>query len=526
VLAISVPAHAQTQVSQAQAEAAMAQLGLDRSQRDGISFSRSRFSDGVYVFSDVVFHNPEPDAPVAISGGKGEAPDTEPFQGADLHVEQLSFMAPRLDASGDLLIDGIVLEGALMEGTQADVEMRLDRVELLGPNPALSRLVGLSFILTDEEMDNEEVELGEDPFDSFRVTGLRLSDPTGSNGDVDALDMRLADFRLEHDAQAGLGLFSLNGFELSAVAEEGPVEVSLREVRISGANTETFGDWMEAAQLDDPEPFLNSYFNTLFLDPARIFAEMAIHDIRIEAPGISMGLNALTADNVRDGELVRSVAVLDNLHITPDTSVAEGQEIAASLAMLGYDSLNLHGRFTSVYDPANGRVSTDGDNYYELDDGFRLSFTSDVSGYDALAAIMSTLTEVDTENPEVAEQVGIDLLSSLFIHGASITIEDLSMLERVSGMMAQQQGLTTEQARAQIGGMAALVTLGLASSFEQEFLADLNGALSGFVREGGALTIALAPDVPRSIAEMMTPEDKSGLYSTETMGLSVEHNPR
>ena len=517
VLALSCTAlsEAQTRVSRADADAAIAAMGLDRSEADEISFEGARFSRGDYVFTNVVFHMPD-DADV--SGKAGEGDFNVDFDGEELHVAEMRFASPRIGSDGRVLFDAFVLSGMSAEGDDGE-SFTIENIEIMAPSAEFSAMIADGFANLGEG-DDEDVELGDDPFDRVAVTGLLVRDTSDDDTTVS-----MASMVLEHDDAAGLARFSMNDLLIDANDDGSPVRISLGEIRLEGLSTETTDEWFTAIEADDMPGFMQSYMHAATVNPASIFSQFVLRDFSFAGEGLDLSLAAITANNVERGDEVHSSANIDRLHFSADPSHANGAQIAGGLMMLGYSELNLNAVANTVYEPENGRTYTRGDNYYEVEDAFRIDFSQDIEGYDEysrqLAAIAAEAAETGNE---MSEEATMQALAALQVNEFSVRITDQSILDRAFGAMASQQGIAPEQARAQA---SALVLLGAASAgpiVPAPLMTELTSAVSGFLNNGGSVTVEMRPTSPTSIGDMMMLVEQEQ-PDIDRLGISVSAEP-
>ena len=90
--------------------------------------------------------------------------------------------------------------------------------------------------------------------------------------------------------------------------------------------------------------------------------------------------------------------------------------------------------------------------------------------------------------------------------------------------MASQQGIAPEQARAQA---SALVLLGAASAgplVPAPLMTELTTAVSGFLNNGGSVTVGMRPTSPTTVGDMMkiVEQDEPDI---DRLGISVSADP-
>ncbi len=519
-LAISTAAGAQTTVTEDQAMAAMASISMDRSRADVLTFDSAIFQDGSVVLSNVVIH--APDEPVeSIDLVKGKPVEADPFTGADSLITEMRFEAPRLDAEGNFLFDSLTMSGLNQTSPDGEASFDLRTLSIDAPSADLAYLISHGFREPDTDIDPEWLENSELMLGGFGMYGMRV---TGDDEAVSDIDFAIESIVFSYDEANAMGHFRLEDLVLSGVdSESGPIAMSMREIRIEGVGGEVVGEWADAMTREDVQGFMQSYMETVTLRPADLFRELSISDIQLASSGVEMGLGELAVINEPVGQLIRSTGGIDALRIAPDMSAPDGAVMAASLGQMGYEELSLSARFNTVYDVESGRVYTEGENYYRLEDGFRIDFSSDISGYDRFAETMARSAVVDENDAAATEALGRDILSALTIHEIAFTLTDESFLDRIVSNMSAQQGMPAEQVRAQLSGMAGIMTMGLSQSLGPDLAMDANRSLMNFIQQGGSLTLRVAPEQAASIGELLLSDTGSGAPDFQALGLSFSH---
>ena len=518
VLAVSFSAltEAQTRVSRSDAQAAIAAMGLDTSDANEISFDRGRFSGGDYVFTNVVFHIDDDEDGEA--GKDGEDDFNVSFDGEELHVDEMRFSAPRIASDGRVMFDAFSMSGMSASGDDGE-GMSIDLIEIVGPNAEFAAMIAEGFANLGEGND-EGIELGDDPFDRVALRGLRVVDESD-----DMTTVSLGSMVLEADDRSNTARFEMNDLLVDSQDGNEPVHVSLGEIRVEGISTDTTDEWFTALENDNMPAFMNSYMNAATVNPAAIFSEFVLSDFALNAGGIDLSLASMTAENVERRGDVHSSATVERLHFSADAEHENGAQIAAGLMMLGYSELNMHAVTNTVYQPERGRAYTDGDNYYVVEDAFRIDFSQDVEGYNEYTALMAEMVaEAAEHGDDASEDAAMAAMSALQVNEFSLSITDQSILDRAFGAMASQQGIAPEQARAQA---SALVLLGAASAgplVPAPLMTELTTAVSGFLNNGGSVTVGMRPTSPTTVGDMMmiVEQDEPDI---DRLGISVSADP-
>ncbi len=503
VIVYMLPAGSVEAQSRAAAEAAMTRMGLDGS-HESISYESVDYRSGRYSLNDVTFSNF----------------DDETVDSTDeVHADRMTFEALRLDANGEVLFDGLSLEGISGTDNEDGTVIRLDRISLDGPNAALTTDFGRA--VAGETDEDYEPAWNTYEFEGFSIDGL-----SGTGADESGLfEFSLARLVIENYTRVELGRMAMLGFGFSGVDESGDdVTVSLGEISLVGFQTQAYADMMDAAAAGaDDSSVAQAYYQSAFLSPLDVYDSFAIRDILVEASGVHFSMDHFTAAMERSGSRITSTAELGSAMLIPDPSKPAGAQLSMGLGMLGYEQLELRMAANSIYDEDTGRAYTTGDNYIELTDGLRLEMGQDVAGYDAylesLPDTMATLGAMDGSDEEAQMDVVAQLMAPLLINNISMRLVDLSILDRALEAGATTQGISKEELRVQAGAMLGMGLMAAPPEIPRPVLAQLSTALTNFINQGGTLTVDMTPPAPLSIGGMLV-DIEAGTFDFNSLGLT------
>ncbi len=498
-----LPAGSVEAQSRAAAEAAMERMGLDGGQ-DGFTYDSVSFRSGRYILNDVTFSD--------IKDDGDDGPDT-------VQADRVIFDALRLDSNGEVLFDGLALEGITATDETDGTVIRLDRVSLDGPNAVMTHDFGRA--VAGETDDDYEPDWNLYEFEGFAIEGL-----TG-RGDEDGnpFEFSLAQFVVEQYSRVELGRLAMLGFAFSGSDEAGEdVTVNLGEMSIIGFQTAAYADMMDVAAAGaDEDAVMQAYYQSAVLSPLDIYDRFAVRDILVDVSGVHFSMDHLTAAMERSGSRITSTAELGSAMLIPDPSKPAGAQLAMGLGMLGYEQLELSMRANSIYDEDSGRSYTTGENYIELADGLRIEMGQDMSGLNEYLAnmpdAMEALSTVDESDPAAQMDAMVSLLGPLFINNMSMRFVDLSLLDRALDAGAAAQGVTKDELRVQAGAMMAMGLMAAPPEIPRPVLAELSSALTNFVNQGGSLTVDMTPPEPLSIGQLMVAIE-AGTFDYNALGLS------
>ncbi len=386
-------------------------------------------------------------------------------------------------------------------------------------------------------------EDGDAGFDSFTISeagpgvGQALANLFNGQGGFD-------DIPLEQQTFASMSLDALR--VLTSVEDEGPSELVIARIEASGFDGETLERFTlsdlayDAVAPDGNETAINlAAIEASGVDAALLQSGMA-GDVardpfmgaaasgydqydRVAVDGLSVvsgGVRIMMPDFVgeveerRNGTFV-STASMPSLTVEANSQSERGASVAQALSMLGYEALAFSFASETEYDPDADRVTTSGENYIAMEDGFLMSFEQDVSGVqaytDAMNAWMAESGEREADTPPAS------VLAPLMIHSARAVLEDRSLLDRALTAMAEQQGTTPAQLRSQAGMFVAMGAAMAGDSIPAPLMTELAGALTAFVGQGGAIIVEFDPEEPVSAARF------TGETGPDLSGITVRH---
>ncbi|WP_339332611.1 hypothetical protein [uncultured Maricaulis sp.] len=504
VIAYMLPAGSVEAQSRAAAEAAMARMGLDGSNQS-VSYDSVDFRGGRYILNDVTFSDIE---------------DDETGSMEEVRADRMIFDTLRLDASGEVLFDGLALEGISATSSTDGTVIRLDRVSIDGPNAAMTTDFGRA--VAGETDEDYQAAWNTYEFEGFSLEGLS---GTGSE-EAGAFEFSLAQYVVENYTRVELGRMAILGFAFSGVDDSGEaVTVNMGEISLLGFQTEAYSAMMDAVAAGaDEDGMMQAYYQSAFISPMDVYDSFAIRDILVEASGVHFSMDHLTSAMERYGSRITTTAELGSAMLIPDPSKPAGAQLAMGLGMLGYEQLELRMAANSVYDEDTGRAYTTGDNFIELTDGLRLEMAQDVSGYNEYIANMPDAMMAMSEAADVSDGAQLSamaqLMGPLLINNMSMRIVDLSILDRALDAGAAAQGITKEELRVQAGAMMGMGLMAAPPEIPRPLLAQLSTALTNFVNQGGSLAIDMTPPTPLSIGDMLL-DIEAGTFDYNDLGITV-----
>lgn len=358
----------------------------------------------------------------------------------------------------------------------------------------------------------DDIPLEQQTFSSLTLDTLRLNTEGGDERGPGELVIA----RAEAGAFDGETLDSFTLTDLAFDAEEsgdsdesgGAVALTLAGIDAQGVNVDLLRSGMAGDMAASP-------FTVGASAGLDQYERIAVTGLRAVSGGMSVTMPDFIAEiTERRGGTLVSTAAMPALTLAPTPGSADAAAFADALQQLGYESMAFSFASETTHDPDDDRVTTTGENYLAMEDGFRMAFEQDVSGVEAYTAAYQAWLAA---GGEVGSTPPAEVLAPLMIRSATIRLEDRSLLDRAITLMAERQGTTPAQLRAQSGMFVAMGAAMAGGSLPRPMLAELSGALTRFIGEGGTLVMAFEPEAPVSAARFM---EEGG---PDLTGLTVRH---
>jgi len=456
-------------------------LFLNESGAGRVSFADSSTNGADATFNNVTI-SVEGDGPAITSGSLV-------FKGLDMTDAGASFSQMTLS---DLSISPDDEEGAL----------KVSSIELTNPSPALAAWVA-SLMGEGEPADFPGFD--ELSFDGFNMSGMDFI----AEG-VDELDvLKLGTIDIRQMSSEGVGSFLFDGFDLKGNDDGQPFSISLGSMGMTGINETVMGVMAAsfASGASGGEPDFEELFSLMGSKPGDPgYDTFSMDKFVVDAAGLGVDLPSIEGVVTRDnkGRATRSVTKPFTMTVTADPEGEVGSQLAGPLGLMGYETLNFSMASDTRMDPDADTFSSKAkDNYFALEDGFKLSGGGAFSG---LAALYSKLSEegADPEDPTFM----LEALSAMTLENMEISFEDNSIVEKAFTLAGAMSGQDAEGMRAQaIAGVAFLPLAAGQAGVDPAIAAELGGALSKFLNDSGTLTLKLNPNSPISMSDFSDPSE-------------------
>ncbi len=513
-----------TPVDEATAASALEALYLANSGDGAVSWESRTFDDGVYTFTGLTFEFPE-DTGKAPAEGEEEASASAGFSTNTMTAGTMTLASPRFDADGNVIFDRLAIHAMTLGEDDGEFDGTIDGFVIEQPNADLAATLAHGF--SGNAAEDDGFDQGDWTYGLFAIDGLNIAGTEDGNAFTFSIG-RLAIDDLTGDT---IGRFELLDFAIEGTDEE----VGIINLRVDEISADGIGEGLTypfAAQFammgaafspDSPNEDMTAGMPEMpeDFDPLDAYDSATIRGLNANIGGIAVTLDSLTAHVRERGGELRYVSEMTPLVIAPDTNYPLGAQMQMGLGMLGYQQLEFVSEGASVYEREADRAYTDGSNYFEMRDGFRVEVESDMSGLMAysIAALQMGYT---MDEPDPAQI--LSLLDPLVLNHFVFRLEDLSLLDRALTAASAMQGLPKEQLRTQAGAMITMGTMAAPADIPRPLLTEFSTAMTNFIVNGGTVEVRISPDNPVRIADLVA-QAEAGSLDYAAMGISITSVP-
>lgn len=533
----------------ATAGAALSALYLGESGAGRLSFAGSDVSGDKATFSDITLSAPElagEGAPASPSDeelagifafmdadGDGTADDgsgtTLDSLRAEMQTPATAPSAPPVVKAAKLEFDGLgMFDGkanfALMkltdvtlapaEGSEDQSTGKISSIELVNPSPETAAWVASLLGKGEPAPFPEGTALS---FDRWTVNGVNFNVSDASGAGVFTIDsMHVSDLKEE---KAGLmGLSNLK-FDFTEAAGS-DVKIALEGFGVKGINYGLLSDAISAGAGAAGDPA--TLASAIQSDPANPgYDALVLKALKADIVGASVDMPGLESSVSRDAQGRATKVVTNPFTLTVGArDNPDGEQFAAALATMGYETLTFSGEGESLYDPDADLVTlVKGKNYWKLNDGFKLDFSAKYAGTKAIAAAQVASLDASADPEAMLNAV----MENVVVHQIELSLDDDGILDRSINAYAAQSGEDPAALRSQLSGMFAMAPMFAAGTgIDTAVVTELATALSSFVTEPKVLTITLAPKAPiKAQAFVDATSDPAKALTKETLGFSA-----
>jgi len=400
------------------------------------------------------------------------------------------------------------------EGSENQSAGKINSIELVNPSPQTAAWVASLLGKGEPAPFPEGTALS---FDRWTVNGVNFNVSDASGTGLFTIDsVHVSDLKEE---KAGLmGLSNLK-FDFTEAAGS-DVRISLDGFGIKGINYALLSDAVAAGAGAAADP--SALASAIQADPANPgYDAVVLKALKADIVGASVDMPGLESSVSRDAQGRATKVTTNPFTLTVGArDNPDGEQFAAALATMGYETLTFSGQGESLYDPDADLVTlVKGKNYWKLNDGFKLDVSAKYAGTKAIAAAQVASLD-DTADPEAMLNA---LMENVVVHGIEISLDDDGILDRSINAYAAQSGEDPAALRSQLSGMFAMAPMFAAGTgIDPAIVTELATALSSFVTEPKVLTISLAPKAPiKAQAFVDAASDPSKALTKETLGFSA-----
>lgn len=477
-------------ISDAEGQKALAELGLNESREDGLNWASKKGDKGHYVFTDLTL---------------GDADELVTIKYLELTGTHLEGDKPR--------IDQVKFKDIVTVEDEDGKKGKIASLILTNPSPDFVQM--MAEVLGGERDSFDDFE-GDISFDSVEMTGLKIHD----GEEVISLSSLKGG-----KTKDGSGMFTMSDFSLNAQTGRGYKKESFTahvgNVTINGANLEKYSKIMSSLDEDD--------FADLLKGPGMFspdYKNFSISDISIEGMGLNIDLDKLSAVNTIKNGKIHSHQIMTPLTITPPAFVEGqksddgGQEIAKMFETLGYKKMVITSEQNSIMDEKRDTVVIF-DSHMTLENGFKLNYDMDVTGYKAYMQAAMSLGEESGKGINKGADEALELLESLGINRLKINIEDRSIVDRGFKAAAAQTGTKPETLRTQAKMGLAFLPMMAKTELQQKLASELTGALGTWLGKGGTLSLEMDPKTTVKFKDLV--DESNHDLDVGALGIKITH---
>lgn len=476
-------------VNEADAQKALAAFSLDKSGSGTFEWADKSGAKGHYTYKDVTIKGDDKNA---VKVGKME------LVGAHMDGEKAAF-------------DKIVFNDFRADDKEADVS--IEKLSLIKPSPTLTNALARAFSGDEDAFENVE---GDISFGAFELAGMNVK---AEDGNMSLNHMSFG------EAKDKTGVFSLKDMKFENHGKGENVSMSLESVHVNGANIQKYKDLFSTAikegknknASEDAIRKMMSGMNPY--DPD--FKDFSIRGFKVDADGMKINLDSYEGKADKKGDKVHMSVKMSPLTIVPpkDTQKKELKEFNEALQTMGYDKLEFIAGGKSVLDAANDSMKTD-DTYFEMKDGFRLSYNYDLAGY---KAFLDKIMEASANGQSAKNPMAVmGAMGSLKVNKLKLTLRDDSFIDRSFKLAAKQKGGTPEQLKQQAKMGLAFAGMMAKDEAQQKLATELSTAVTKLIDEGGTLVIDMNPDSEVNLGALMA-GGKGGNFDISKLGITISH---
>lgn len=470
-------------VSNAEADKALAQMGLDSSGDGALSWDKKSGKAGNYTYNNL-----------SGTGKNGKAFQVKKLELTGVHMVGDEPNFDRIDFQG-------------LDVTDDDGTVIIDRLSLSRPSPKL----GASILGALETLENikdlrdldVDVELDDDDmaFGALLMGNVSVKSDDG--------DVKLGTLGWGENEGTEKAVFLLENLDVTSRNKPGKpaVTLSLKSVSATGVDMDHIRKVKE-----------NDRSNPVFEPYKKSFDGFRLKDFSMAVDTMSLKAPLITSQAKTRGDTLVVEQSLEPMTLsfsgTPED--AGLRQAWTFLQGAGYETLELSGGSTTLTNESADTIEIK-DSFLSLKDGFDLRFGFSGEGLKGMSEKLDASS--NGANPD-------DFLNSLSLSSLNLNLTDRSIVDRVFQVIAEQQGQKPGDLKKLAKGSLMLagfsVSMQAKSDEEGEILTEAITSLSDFLSDGGALDISLSPPEPLPGGYLSNIDPQK--MDVTKLGLRIQHS--
>ena len=485
-------------VGEEEALKALTAMSLHKPGTGILTWDRRDGDSGNYTF-----HN------VTVTGNTDKKANVDRLvlQGAHLKEEKVAF-------------DRITVYGFSAGDEEKEEKISVRRLELARPSPDLAREIARVFSGGDYTFKSFE---GNISLADFTLAELNIAGKDG-NVTLEALNVGKAG-----DAT---GMFSLKNLHLDS-GDKKKIVLNLGSIDVTGVNIDKYKGFFPAyirsgKNGDKPgKEGINTMFENMnVFDPG--FKSASMHNFDIDVDGFTIDFEAIEAKTGVTGDTTTSIQNMTPVTLGwPDNSSEKAmKDFKEVMDALGYDKLVVSGAQKNMLNEKADIVKI-ADSYFEMHDGFKLSYEYTVSGYAEFIERAASLVTAAGDNANVAvvtqmlETINTHMLETMKLNRLKLAFQDDSIIDRAFSLAAEKQGVTPQALKKQTREILQYLPMMARDEAQQKLATELAASLGALLDNGGTLVIAMNPDTPLDFSTLVNAGSED--FDVSKLGVSITH---
>lgn len=476
-------------VDEAQATEALTALSLNNSGSGVFTWGDKSGSAGNYTFTDVVIKGEKKnDEPVKV--GKLE------LSGAHMQGEKVAF-------------DSITFNEMSVEDDDANIAVK--RIELIKPSPDLSNELARAFSGDDEAFEDFSGDIGIGGFD---MAGLNINADDEGTITMDKL--------MFGEAKDKSGVFAMKNLKMD-INEDAHVKLNLDSIDVVGFNIKKYKGFIEESMKaeNSGEEVGEEAMKKIMasLNPyAPDYDSVSLKNFNADIDGLTIDIASVDANTSTKGGKTTITQSTSPIIVTPPVQPTDRgmKEFADALTEMGYEKLVFRSSQKSVLDEETDSMKVV-DSYFEMDEGFKLSYDYNISG---VKEMMNNAAMLESGGKAADPMAAMEMMNSMKFAKLKLALTDNSIIDRGFKLAAAKQGGSVEALKMSAKGGLAFLPMMAKDPAQQALAMEASTALGQFLDNSGTLVIEMNPAEPVELGSVATSAQK-GDFDVSQLGLSI-----